>query len=256
MSMQYGIKEVVNGVLTDFVTKKPLVYFDYAETTSNENQAERVFLEGGQGAYRLMAFDYKKTATFKLTLPLVDLKMMALLAGEDLATGAADVFKREELVITTDKVTLSETPIDGTLFVYELDSQRDNGEEFTAAVVPATPTATEYSLTAQDLTFDTTNNGKTVVVFYQYATTPTAKKISIKANKFPKAVSIYGDGLWVDQVTEQAQAVKVVVHKAKVQPNFTISMDMQNPTKLELTFDLFAVKEANGDLSYIDYILL
>lgn len=256
MSMQYGIKEVLNCVINDFATKKPLVYTDYAETSSNENQAERVFLEGGQGAYRLMAFDYKKTSTFKLTLPLVDLKMMALLAGEDLATGAADVFKREELVVTTNKVTLSETPVDGTLFVYELKDQRDNGAEFTAAVVPATPTATEYALNAKELTFDATNNGKTVVVFYQYATANTARKISIKANKFPKAVSIHGDGLWQDQVSETAQAVKVIVHKAKVQPNFTITMDMANPTKLELTFDLFAVKSANGDLAYIDYILL
>lgn len=255
MGLQFGIKEVVNGTIVDFTTKKPVLYFDYATASSNENNAERLFLEGGQGNYRLMSFDHTKTSTFQLTLPMVDLKMLALLAGEDLATGASNVFKREVLKITANKVTLSETPIDGTLFVSNLEGLRDFGtDEYTKTA--SAPTGLQYTIAGKDLTFNATENNKTVVVFYQYASASTAKKISIKANKFPKTVSIYGDGLWQDQETETAKGVKVNVFKAKAQPNFTLTMSATDATSLEITFDLFAVQDGNGNYSYIDYIVL
>nr|BDD47804.1 hypothetical protein 5 [Bacillaceae bacterium] len=254
MGLQFGIKEVLNGTIVDYSTKKPIVYFDYATASSNENAAERLFLDGGQGNYRLMSFDHTKTSTFQLTLPMVDLKMLALLAGEDLATGASNVFKREELTITSGAATLASAPVDGTLFIFELTGLRDNGTEFTK--VAATPAASQYTISGTTLGFNTADNNKKIVAFYQYTSATTAQKISIKANKFPKAVTIYGDGLWQDQETETTKAVKVNVFKAKAQPNFTLTMSSTDATSLELTFDLFAVKDANGNYSYIDYIIL
>lgn len=250
MGLQFGIKEVYNVLIADFATNKPIAYAEYAEASTNEVTSERTPIRGGQGSYKLMDFDSQKDSTFQLTLPLVDLKLLALLAGDELTEGAADVFKREELVVVDNagslEITLSETPLTGSVVVNLLEGLRDFGEELTASVTGSVVTLTGTGLAA----------GDTVVAFYQYASPTTSKKISIKANKFAKAVKIYGDGLWRDQETETDKAVKMTVHKAKPQGNFSLTTSSSDPTSLELTFDMYAVKDADGDLSYIDYVVL
>lgn len=260
MGLQFGIKEVYNLNIVDFATNKPFIYVDYAEATTNENTAERTSLKGGQGYYKLMDFDHSKESTLKLTVPLVDIKLLAMLAGDDLVEGATSIFKREELVVVNnheelgvltddilDKkmITLSKTPIDETVVVHKLEGLRDYGKEVTVSDV----TGNKVELTGVDL-------GDRVVAFYQYLSPATAKKFSIKANKFPKTVKIFGDGLWRDQETGMDKAVKMMIHKAKPQANFTLTTSGSDVTTLEITFDLYPIKDADGDMSYIDYVVL
>lgn len=249
MGLQFGIKEVYNLNIVDFATNKPFIYVDYAETTTNENTAERTSLKGGQGYYKLMDFDHSKDSTLKLTVPLVDIKLLAMLAGDDLVEGATSVFKREELTVADNggkmKITLSETPIDETVVVHKLEDLRDYGKEVTVSNV----TGNKVELTG-------VADGEKVVVFYQYSSPETAKKFSIKANKFPKTVKIFGDGLWRDQETGMDKAVKMMIHKAKPQANFTLTTSGSDVTTLEITFDLYPIKDAAGDMSYIDYVVL
>jgi hypothetical protein len=249
MGLQFGIKEVYNLTIVDFATNKPFIYVDYAEATTNENSAERTSLRGGQGYYKLMDFDHTKESTLQLTLPLVDIKLLAMLAGDELVEGATDVFKREELTVVdnagTMEITLTETPLAGSVVVNKLEGLRDYGQEVTVSNV----TGNTVELTG-------VADGDKVVVFYQYSAPATTKKFSIAANKFPKAVKIYGDGLWKDQETETDKAVKMTVHKAKPQGNFTITTSGSDATTLELTLDMYPVKDANGDMSYIDYVIL
>lgn len=256
MGLQFGIKEVCNLALSDFANNKPILFADYAEVSSNENSAERTDMRAGQGNYKITSWDHSKDSKLNVTLPQVDLKMLALLAGEDLAVAAQNTFKREVLTVAAGKVTLQETPLDTNLiFVNQLSGIRDLGQEYTK--VASAPTATQFTSTAKDITFAASENGKTVVVFYQYATASTAQTVSIKANKFPKAVKITMDGIWRDLETELDKAVKVNVFKAKPQPNFTLTMSSTDYTKLEIVFDLYAVKDnATGDFKYIDYIVL
>jgi hypothetical protein len=247
MGLQYGIKEVLDINILDFKTKKPLVFIDYAEASSNENQGTRVDLTGGRGNAKQMSFDHSRTSTFKLTIPLVDLNLLAILTGEDLQDAAGDIFKREVLTAVdatgTIKVSLTETPV-GTPSVYKLDGLRDLGTEVTGGTV-----------SGKDITFTTgVAGGDELVVFYQYAAPVGAKQISIKSSKFPKAVEIYGEGLGRNQEDEQDYPVHVHVFKARPQINFTFTMEGTNATKLDITFDCYEVKDANGDGQYIDYI--
>ena len=250
MSLQFGIKEVYNLVLSDFLTNKPFVYVDYAEAATNENSAERTDLRGGQGNYKLLGFDHTKDSSLALTLPLVDLKLLALLAGEDLVEGASDVYKREELSVVDNvgvmEITLTDPPTAiTTLVVNALDGERDFGTEYVVTLV----SGNVYSLTGA-------TEGEVVTAFYQYATPVTARKISIKANKFPKTVKIHGDGLWRDQVTETDKVVKMTIHKAKPQLSYTLTTSASDAATLEVTFDMYALKDENGDMSYIDYVIL
>lgn len=255
MSLQYGIKEVLNCQFMDFTTGAPTFYVDYATASTNEVAGDRLFLTAGQGNYRLMAFDHSKTSTLKLSVPLVDLNMLALLTGDSLTTAAQTIFYREILTITAGAATLSQTPAGTTIpSIYFLTGSRDNGAALTK--VASAPAAGQFAITGTALTFNATDNGKQVAVWYQYTTPSSTQKISLKANKFTKPVKIVGQGLAIDQVTEASVATNILFYKAKVQPNFTLTMSSTDYTKLELTFDLFAVQQSNGDYAYADYVFL
>lgn len=249
MGLQYGIKEVLDTTILDFKTKEPIVFIDYATATSNEVTGERLDLNGGRGMAKLMSFDHSKASTFTLTVPLVDLNLLALLSGEDLKTGTevGNIFKREVLTVKDDSgnltVELSETPI-SDVKAYVLEGVRDIGEE-----ISVTPNGKTLDLLASSVVA-----GEEIVVFYQYAAPETSKKISIKSTKFPKAVEIYGTGLARNQEDEQDYPCHVHVFKARPQSNFTVTMEGENATTLELTFDMYEVKDENGEGQYIDYI--
>lgn len=247
MGLQFGIKEVLDVNVVDFGTKEPLFFVDYAEATSNEVTGERLDLRGGQGYAKQMSFDHSKDSQFTLTVPLVDLKALALLTGEDLGEGVGEIFKREVLTVAdnvgTPEITLTKQPV-GEVKVFKLEGLRDKGEEFTVADV--TGSTVELSTPAAD--------GEEVIAFYQYAAPATSKRVQVKSNKFPKAVSIYGTGLARNQEDEQDYPCHISVFKARPLPNITFTMSGTEATNLEMTFDMYEVKDANGDGQYIDYI--
>jgi hypothetical protein len=248
MGLQYGIKEVLDLTFLDFATSKPSFFINYAEASSNEVTGERLDLRGGKGNAKQMSFDHTKDSNLQLTVPIVDLKLLALLTGEDLVTGAADVFKREILTVAGDAtagytVTLSQIPISGTINIFHLEGLRDHGADVTVS-----------SVSSKTVTVTGAVAGDEVVAYYQYATAATAKKISVKANKFPKAVKIFGTGLARNQEDEQDYACHVIVHKARPQLNMTFTMSGTEATNLQITFDMYEVKDANGNGQYIDYV--
>jgi predicted DNA-binding protein with PD1-like motif len=247
MGLQYGIKEVLDTNILDYKTKKPLVFVDYATATTNENNGERLDLKGGRGNAKQMSFDHSKTSTFKLTVPLVDLNLLAILTGDDIQTGVGEIFKREVLTVADNsgslEINLSKEPV-GNVSVFKLEGLRDVGTEVTGGTV-----------STKKVTFTTgVVAGDEVIAFYQYAAPATSKKVSVKTTKFPKAVEIYGEGLGRMQEDEQDYPVHVHVFKARPQMNFTFTMEGTNATNLELTFDLYEVKDQNGEGQYIDYI--
>jgi hypothetical protein len=249
MGLQYGIKEVLDLNIIDFKTKQPLVFIDYATTTTNDNKGTRLDLTGGRGNAKIMSFDHSRTSDFQIVVPLVDLNLLSILTGDDLKTGTdlGNIFKREVLTAVdntgTIKVTLSQTPV-GTPSVYKLKGLRDIGATVTGGTV-----------SSKDITFSTgVVAGDELVVYYQYAAPATAQQFSVKTTKFPKAVEIYGEGLGRNQEDEQDYPVHIHVLKARPQMNFTFTMDGSKATDLTLTFDMYEVKDTNGDGHYIDYI--
>ncbi|MEC1155636.1 hypothetical protein [Cytobacillus horneckiae] len=247
MGLQFGIKEVLDTNIVDYKTKEPVAFIDYAEASTNEVTGERLKLKGGRGMADQMSFDHSKESTFQLTVPLVDLKLLALITGEELGEGVGQIFKREVLTVHetsgSPSVTLSHSPV-GDVKIYKLEGIRDIGEEFDVTEV-----------TSKDVTLATpATNGEEVVAFYQYSAPVNSKRISVKSNKFPKAVSIYGTGLARNQEDEQDYPCHVTVYKARPQQNITFTMSGTEATNLQITFDMFAVTDAKGDGQYIDYI--
>lgn len=247
-SKQVAIKEVLEVEIFNYSTGASVFYADYASNTSIEHSAERLDLRGGQGNYKLVSFDHTKNATMKMELPLVDLSFIALLTGKAMNVGAVNVPKREVLTASaSNTITLAATPVSGTLKIYVLSGDRDNGTEQTAGT-PGT-TQNEYSISGAVVTLNSTTapSGTKFAVTYKYATPATTRQMTFTADKFPSYFRIVGDGIVTDQVEGVEYYTKFEIKKAKPQNNFTVTMMSTDATKLDITWDLYAVDVTNDD---------
>lgn len=247
-SKQLGIKEVLNFNVFNYSTGASLFYVDYAGNTSIEMSAERLDLRGGQGNYKLLSFDHTKNATMKCELPLVDLEFIALLTGKPVAVEAKNLNKREVLLSSaSNTITLSATPVNGTLKVYLLSGDRDNGTEQTVGN-PAT-TQNAYSIAGAVITLNATTapQNTKLVVTYDYSAPATTRTMTFTADKFPGYFRITGDGIVTDQVTGETYVVKFDIKKAKPKNNFSITMMSTEATKLNIEFDLYSADVTNQD---------
>lgn len=243
----YGLREVADLTFFDLTTNKPFLYMDYAMTSSNEHTAESVYAVGGKGAPRRLKFDGNRQSTLTISTQIIDFRIIALLAGADVEKGATNVFKREVLTAVdnagTIEITLSETPVTGTVTVFPLSSDAVAGEE------------EDITVTGSDVTITAGTAGTQYVAYYQFESDSNAEKISFKAKNFPKYCRIVGDTLIKNETTGVNEPFQMVAHKASPQANFTLTMASEgDPTTLELVFDLFADRNADDEfISYVKY---
>ena len=241
----YGLREVADLTFFDLTTNKPFLYMDYALTSTNEHSADTTYATGGKGNPRRLAFDGNRQSTLTISTQIIDFRIIALLAGADVEKGVTNVFKREVLTAVDDegdvKITLSETPVTGTVTVFPLSSDAVAGEE------------EDITVTDSDVTITDGIAGTQYVAYYQFQSDINAEKISFKAKNFPKYCRIVGDTLIKNEATGENEPFQMVAHKAKPQANFTLTMASEgDPTTLEMTFDLFA--DASVDDEFISYI--
>jgi hypothetical protein len=254
----YGLREVADLLFIDLTTNKPFLYMDYALTSTNEHSADTTYATGGKGNPRRLAFDGNRQSTLTISTQIIDFRIIALLAGADVEKGATNVFKREVLTavavageeedITVDnagtiEITLSETPVTGTVTVFPLSSDAVAGEE------------EDITVTGSDVTITAGTAGTQYVAYYQFESDSNAEKISFKAKNFPKYCRIVGDTLIKNETTGVNEPFQMVAHKASPQANFTLTMASEgDPTTLELVFDLFADRNADDEfISYVKY---
>jgi hypothetical protein len=241
----YGLREVADLTFFDLATNKPFLYMDYALTSTNEHSAETAYATGGKGSPRRLAFDGNKQSTLSVSTQIIDFRIISLLAGAEVVTGATNVFKREVLTgVTTTGVTitLSETPVANTITVFPLTSDAIAGEEEEITIASSTVTITGGVAGVQ------------YVAYYQFQSEVTAEKISFKSTNFPKYCKIVGDTLIKNEATGANEPFQMVANKAKAQGNFTFTMASSgDPTTLEILFDLFADAADDELVSYVKY---
>ena len=243
----YGLREVCDLTFFDLTTNKPFLYMDYALTSTNEHSAETTYATGGKGNPRRLAFDGNRQSTLTISTQIIDFRIIALLAGAEVEKGVTNIFKREVLTAVDDggiiKITLSQTPVNGTVTVFPLSSDAVAGEEEDITVMD------------NDIIITNGTAGTQYVAYYQFKSDSNAEKISFKAKNFPKYCRIVGDTLIKNEATGENEPFQMVAHKAKPQANFTLTMASEGePTTLEMTFDLFASQENDDEfISYIKY---
>lgn len=244
MATKYGVKEVCDITFYDLSTGKPLMYLDTLKMSTIENSAESTDARGGKGNPKLLTWDYNRDATVQMQDALMSMKSISLLTGNEIKKGAALVAKRELLTAVAGeegktKVTLAETPA-GTV-VTQLFK---NDEEVTG------------ELAGKEITFDqlTVALGEQVEVFYNYTTTGDAEVITISASRFPGYVKVVGDTVIRNATTGLDEAFQVVIHKAKVQPAFTLTFQADgDPTTFDMNLTVYKRDEDDEMIQLIKY---
>lgn len=93
----YGMKDAANLTLVDKATKKVTLFIDYANATSSEWSAERVYAtKKGTNA---IAWDSNRQGTLTIESEMFDLSYLALAIGSDIAVGKNDIMKREAITL-------------------------------------------------------------------------------------------------------------------------------------------------------------
>ncbi len=231
-------REVVDFVLCDYQTKKPFLNLDFANVSSTEMQATRVIAYGGRGRAPRVPFDGERTATMTVETQITPMKLFAMLAGNDVES-AGKVFTREVLTLATNKLTLTETPVEGSVFIFK--DGDDCGTQVQATVSEKEATVTDG------------NDGDAYIVYYLVEKSSGVQTVSFNSKKYPKAYTAYGETLYKPE-NDELLPYRITAYKAVPQSNFSASWsNTGDPTSLSITFDLFEDDNGNFfDMSLIE----
>lgn len=260
MSNTFAVKEVLDFTVEKYVSSGRgdiLFTVDYATQTNISTSAERLDIRGGLGNFKIISIDHTKDCTFTATLPIVDIKALAVKLGKDITKGATTTPMKEILVAdASSTITLSQTPITGTLKIYKLVGERDLGVEQIAG--DSSPNENQYSITGNVVTLNATTapEGTKFIIFYDYISGVNAENVKITAEDFPQFIKLTGRGLVNDDVDGTLVPVTFTIHKAKVQPNFELTMSSNSATELDFTCDCYTILNANNEREFVDIVKL
>jgi hypothetical protein len=258
MSNTFAIKEVLDFTVENYSTSgrgNILFSVDYAASSNVSTTAERLEIAGGQGNFKIVDLDHSKRTMFNAMLPIVDINALAVKLGVPVTVGSVVTPKKEILTATgaTPTVVLASTPLTGTLKIYTLNFERDLGVEQTAGT-PAT--VNQYSITGKTVTLNAALEGKKVVVFYDYDSGANAQNIKLTAADFPNFITITGRGLVDDDQEGKKIPVTFKVHKAKVKPEFELTMSSTASTEIPFECDCYTILNSSNVREFIDIVKL
>ena len=244
--MLYGLKDCANLTVKSKKTNDIALYADYAKTSTLEFTSESVYAYNkGTKAVR---WDKNREGTFKTTMELFSMDVIAMLFGSQLEEANVPFMKREVCRVKDGKASLAteEAITEGSLAVYKLDStdMKTNLKEQKAG----NPESAEdtYSIAEKVLTFNKTTfpDDEGYVACY-YMVNTNAQTFTVNNVTFPGAYEIYGDTALRN--TEQEDSfVQFKLMNVKPQSNVTLTMDVENVCSLEVTWDILS--DMNGDI--------
>lgn len=236
-SPNFANREVADLVLLDYVTKKPYLNCDFANATATDFTASRVFAKGGQYAPNRVQFDGERAGTLKITTQIMPVKLFAMLSGSDI-TKSAKLLKREVLAYAATGITLTETPVAGSVQVFAAND--DCGIELETTVADKLVTGTGI----------TTGNS---YIAYYYTVSTAVQTVSFTSKSFPKAFEVRGSLPMKNEADEICQC-NLIYYKAAPQASFSMAFsNTGDPASVDITFDCMA--DANGniyDMIFVD----
>lgn len=235
---RFGVKEVADVTFYNLLTGKPELFLDTLKLSNLENNAESVYANGGKGAPRLVGWDFGRTATFNVQDALLNPKAIAMQTGTQLEQKVEKIYMRERLVTIDDgsgnsKISLEQAPLTGSITVYETSDGYAHDKEVATASI---------TVTGKDITVPSASLavGKQVIVYYQYETASTVEVLTIKSDKYSGFYRVVGDTLWRNEATGADEKVQLVIPKAKIMSQFTLTMQPDgDPSVFDFNLDVF-----------------
>ena len=222
-------REVCDLVFCDYETQKPFLNVDFANTTTAEITGESVFAYGGKGHPKRVVFHGEKGGTIAFETQIQTMKLYSLLSGAAIESSAKFIRREEVTCSEAGTLTVSGTPVSGTVNVFAADD--DCG------------TALQASAEGSVITASGTAAGSKYVVYYIEQISSGVKKISIQSTTFPKSFTVYGD-TYDKTENDEIIGYRLIAYKCAPQSNFTLSFaNSGDPATMTITCDLMADKD-------------
>ncbi|BAE47855.1 hypothetical protein IRP62_11930 (plasmid) [Clostridium botulinum] len=251
MNNIHGIKDSANITILEKVSKKPFLYADYATSVSNNWKTSQVYAKSK--STKAIRWDFGKESTLKMHLEIFDMRFISMLAGSEFKKGKQNLFKREVLVADNkNSITLSHEAKVGSLSVHLLQEDGlTNGDEIKLGDNSSSGNYKVDTSESKKLLLNTTQcpEGTKIVVYYMTNTEETAQTMTISADKFPKAYTIYMDTM-IRDTDQQDKFVQVHYLNVKPKGNFTLTMSASDITKLEIEFDVLKDSGSEDMMTY------
>lgn len=236
-SDKFGVKEVMDVTFYDLESFEPVLYIDTLKMSNLENTAEESEARGGRGNPILLTWDYNREANFTIQDALIAPDGLALLSGMergDLFPGTARVYEREVITLAgvagVETIVLQHEAIAADrIFVYDVYHGIAAGElTLDGVTLSNMDGVTEINIDAGLV--EEVDNIKQVVVYYPYQRTDLdgpLQTITISSDDFPGYYRVVGDTLIRNARTGLDEPFQLVVHRAKILPGFTITMEAE-----------------------------
>ena len=221
-----------NIQLRKYSDKSLFAYIDYVNSVAVELSSNRVYATGGDSGARQVGFDDPIEGSIKLSTQVVPIEFVALACSPDGVEDGGEIGIREKITVKEEgKITLTKTPVAGTIYVFK------DGEDITATPAATAATGTEVTVTGA--------KANEVYVAYYIVASEEAKSATFSNAKTPGCYVIYGDTVWkVTNDTISAEHFKA--YKAMPQKSFSITYQGSgDPLTFEMTFDLMEDEDGN-----------
>lgn len=233
-SKQMANREVADMIFQDYKTKKPFLYVDYANTSSQELTGETVYAYGGKGHPKKVSFSGDKGGTLTIETQIQTPKLWEMMSGGTGSTTANVMKKVNATIGSTNTITLDteDTLTKGQVWVYDAT---DTNLETELKVT---------SVSAQTITLTSGTENDPVIVFYTTQKTD-VYNINIKATSFPRAFTVYGD-TYMKTTDDDILPYLFKAYKAVPQPTMSLAFSNNgDPATVTITCDLLVDDDGN-----------
>lgn len=177
-----------------------------------------------RGNAKIVGFSSNREAKVNLEDCVFTNEAIAMMTGNDLTTGAKNIYKREELTVGTNAATLSKTPVGALIGLYELNADGSNGTEIT--LTEGVLSTGEFDITAKAISLFAGDyaSGDKLVAYYKIATDATAKTITVSSDKFAGSFRLVLDCLVRDAYLKTDFEAQIEIPNCKMEDNWSITM--------------------------------
>ena len=246
---RFGMVTVMDVVLRDPLTKKPLIELDTLKISNISTEASQKEITGGIGAPLLITYDYGRRANVEVTDALLSMYSLEMLWGEEVNEDNIDYYADPiEYMIADSSV---DTDIDLTRGSYVNTKDSDDATACQIYVANATQSielaeTTDWTYATDTVTILSTSTNvvdNDYVKIWYLATATEATNLAnytplemvLRSSKFPPTVELWGRTYLVEEKTGKEIVAELFIPKFKINANFSFTM------------------EAEGDASVFDF---
>lgn len=210
-----------------------VLFMDRLSTASVESSMENVEIKAGQGNVLIATLSGSRSMTITTNTPVFMLDALCAQLGADVVVGAGQAVKTGMYDVVGGKITVTETPIAGTIKVFTSEG-----------IVSATATNKEITVSTSD---------EKVKCVYRYATPATTETITVSAKKNPIARKVTLQTLVIDGAENPVGYLEMEFGQAKPDGAFSISTTSERQAQdNQITWSVLG--DANGKLCDIKLI--